>query len=375
MLTTVFRVSLLVAFTAPLAVAQAPTDSSDVTARVEVFLRRPAKEQDARLHDLEAAVAAATLLGDAAWRGLLTEAAAPSPQRTKSFPRRYAGKKAPKAVDRETTVISQSRHYVFGLGIIEDDFAGPRVSTAALQSEHRRHRAHHALLGALPDIDAAQAQLLRILDGDARADPFAAFLESWRNGEESFYQALDRTAGTKDSVFFYDVMLQDFTTVFGKDNDGRALLKGLQATHDGLHEAFLTYRQYRAFREAIAWSLVLPSDVALPASLTRSEAKVEGAYSLREQAVMLLALADFDPRIVARAAAAQAAPLPEPLWMQKYDPYPSWNLAFAAAIPAMIDSAGSTDAWLQQARTALDSRAATIRTAARQALEDKSAAH
>ena len=35
-------------------------------------------------------------------------------------------------------------------------------------------------------------------------------LETWRNGSESFYHALDRTAGTEESVFFYDAMLGDF---------------------------------------------------------------------------------------------------------------------------------------------------------------------
>src|SRR6185503_21020214 len=98
-----------------------------------------------------------------------------------------------------------------------------------------------------------------------------AFLHAWRNGDESFYEALDRTAGTKDAVFFYDAMLSDFRTQFGSGDAGHTLGRGLQVAHDALHDAFLAYRQYRGFREAVAWSLVLPPGRALPKRLQRYE--------------------------------------------------------------------------------------------------------
>ena len=111
--------------------------------------------------------------------------------------------------------------------------------------------------------DRALARLMYQLDTDTRADQFAAFLHAWRNGEESFYEALDRTAGTKDAVFFYDAMLGDFRQQFG-GGGAPAMGRGLQQAHDDLHDAFLAYRQYRGFREAVAWSLVLPPGRALP---------------------------------------------------------------------------------------------------------------
>ena len=66
------------------------------------------------------------------------------------------------------------------------------------------------LRGFLPDQDLALASMLRELDHDRGADEFSSVLEEWRDGDESFYRALDRTAGTQDSVFFYDAMLGDF---------------------------------------------------------------------------------------------------------------------------------------------------------------------
>ena len=259
-----------------------------------------------------------------------------------------SGKKAPKAAAAVEDGLPHDAHYVFGLGVIEFEDSG-RGQAAGL----RKARFTAALLGVMPQVDRALASLLRHLDADPSADRFAAFLESWRNGEESFYEALDRTAGTKDSVFFYDVMLGDFTTQFAK---GTALgnvadpKKGLQAAHDALHDGFLAYRQYRAFREALAWSLVLPPDRPLPARLARYEQPVAGAYSLREQVVMVLAANDMDVAKVVEAQRAAAAKLSDPLWSKPYDPYPSWNELFQGAQARMIEAAGSTDAFLAKAR-------------------------
>jgi hypothetical protein len=151
----------------------------------------------------------------------------------------------------------------------------------------------------------------------------AAFLQSWRNGDESFYEGLDRTAGTKDSVFFFDAMLGDFRGLFagGASDGGATLPGGPQQAHDALHDAFLAYRQYRGFREAVAHALVLPPDVPLPARLHRYEERVAGGYSLRQQVVMVQA--------------------------------------------TMIERAGSTDAFLERAETERRELATTLtRTAA-----------
>lgn len=207
---------------------------------------------------------------------------------------------------------------------------------------------HQALLGIVPDADRALASLLRRLDTDTTADAFAVFLHSWRNGDESFYEALDRTAGTEQSLFFFDVMIDDFS---GQFVTGTSPLRrgGRQAAHDALHEAFLAYRQYRGFREAVAWSLVLPPDRPLPARLVRYEAKVAGAYSLREQIVMVASVFDHDLDKMLARITATATPLPTPLWQGTYDPYPAWQAAFAELLPVMIERAGSSDAFLARA--------------------------
>jgi hypothetical protein len=249
---------------------------------------------------------------------------------------------------------------VFGLGTIETDEPAA-ANKPARDAASRKATLTAALLGVWPHADRAAAALLRELDTDTSADRYAAFLESWRNGDESFYEALDRTAGTKDSVFFYDAMLGDFTSTFARGDDA---IKGLKAAHDALHQAFLSYRQYRAFREALAWSLVLPPDRPLPAHLQRYEQKTSGAYSLREQAQMVLAVCDFDPRKVIELVKTSAAPLPSPLWHALYDPFPRWNEAFQQAQAKMIESTGSTDAFLAQAQQSLRAAADAIAAAA-----------
>jgi len=208
-----------------------------------------------------------------------------------------------------------------------------------------------ALSGMLPATDAALAELLRRLDTDTSADRFIGFLESWRNGPESFYQALDRTAGTEDSVFFYDAMLGDFVSMFAKAGQpgAKELRRGLDEAHDALHQAFLAYRQYRAFREAVALLLLLPPDRPLPARLQRYEQHVEGGYSIREQTLMLLAANDYDPRAVIDQLTAAAEPMPQPLWSQPYRTATTFAAVFAEAMPGMIDRAGDTDTFLQRA--------------------------
>lgn len=245
--------------------------------------------------------------------------------------------------------------YVYGRRSIE-----PEGRTKTQRSQlARRVDVELTLLGLMPDADRLLAELERELDSDRSADRFAAFLESWRNGDESFYEALDRTAGTEDSVFFYDVMLGDFVAGFAKQSKG--VKKGLNAAHDALHDGFLCYRQYRAFREALALSLVLPPDVPLPQHLQRYEEKLSGSYSLRQQVLMMLALHDFDPMAVVKLVTENAEPLSNPLWANRHDPYPAWMRSFEAAIPDMVKEADSTDAFLQMSIEKRTSDARKIR--------------
>ncbi len=308
----------------------------------------------ALLEDLAAAPIDAPL--QAFVRTLAADAERATPERAKV----RGSKRAARAVEfaKEPELLPRRVEYRFGLGTIAAlGDAKPAAKPSPGKADPIALR--QALLGCSPDADKALAALLRRLDVDLRGDAFAAFLQGWRNEDESFYEALDRTAGTKDSVFFFDVMLDDFRGQFGKGESGQKLGGGLRTAHDALHDAFLAYRQYRGFREAIAWSLVLPPAAPLPARLARYEAKAEGAYSLREQAVMACETLDHDVEAVVAAALADAPPLPQPVWSTPYDPYRTWDARFAALQARMIERAGSTDAFL---RTAMERRAALAGT-------------
>jgi hypothetical protein len=357
---TAIRILVAVVAGAAASAQAGPAIPPAVADEVAAFARRPAHEQEAGALHLQEQLAAIELPWVRALASCAAAADTPGKPRTSAFPRREPGRKAPKPAARVDDGLPASTSYVFGLGTIEtDETAG--ANKAARDAAARKAELTAALLGVWPHADRAAAALLRELDADTSADRYAAFLDSWRNGDESFYEALDRTAGTKDSVFFYDAMLGDFTSTFAKGDDA---IKGLKAAHDALHQAFLSYRQYRAFREAVAWSLVLPPDRPLPAHLQRYEQKTSGAYSLREQTQMVLAACDFDPRKVVELVKTSATPLPSPLWRTLYDPFPRWTDAFQQAQAKMIESAGSTDAFLLQAQQSLRAAADAIRAAA-----------
>ena len=279
----------------------------------------------------------------------LTVAAVPPHERAKLRPAQHASRSIDFPHDAE--VLPQRAAYVFGVGIVEP--LGQKHGGAAKPSSRPAPKAdpvvlRQALLGCVPDADTALAALLQRLDTDTRADSFAAFLHSWRNIDESFYEGLDRTAGTKESLFFFDAMLSDFRSQFGGDGE-LALKGGLQAAHDALHEAFLAYRQYRGFREAVAWSLVLPPDARLPSRLARYEERVEGSYSLRQQVVMVSKALDHDLDALVESIVADAPPLPQPVWSKGYDPYPPWAARFQKLQATMIERSGTTDAFLAAA--------------------------
>ncbi|MEZ5966206.1 MAG: hypothetical protein R3F56_20385 [Planctomycetota bacterium] len=271
----------------------------------------------------------------------------------------------------DAAALPTTARYVFGVGVVEPIPSLSKASKDALALAANRAAVESALAGILPGSDHALADLLRRLDTDTSADRFAAFLEAWRNGDESFYQALDRTAGTAESVFFYDAMLSDFVNQFVPKHGGEATSKvrgDLQTAHDALHDAFLAYRQYRAFREAVALSLVLPPDRPLPARLRRYEEPVAGAYSLREQVQMVLAVEEFDVAKVSDAIGRSAPALPQPLWSASYDPFPAWTAIFDAHMPRMIEAAGNTDAHLARTRARMQEWAQQVAEIAHAAL-------
>jgi hypothetical protein len=345
------------------AAAQRPSDDPTTDLRALPPARQTIAAA-ALLADLAATPPDAALL--AFVRGLAADAERATPERTKVRGSRRAARTVEFPAEPER--LPRRVDYRFGLGVIAAAGDGKAAAKpAAGKADPIVLR--QALRGAAPDADKALAALLRRLDADVRGDAFAAFLQGWRNGDESFYEALDRTAGTKDSVFFYDAMLDDFRGHFGKGDGGQRLGGGLRTAHDALHDAFLAYRQYRGFREAVAWSLLLPPTTTLPVRLARYEAKAAGAYSLREQVVMVSEALDHDVDAIVAAALAGAPPLPQPVWSAAYDPYPAWSATFVSLQTRMIERAGSTDAFLERAqarRTALD---AALRQRARAALD------
>jgi hypothetical protein len=171
-----------------------------------------------------------------------------------------------------------------------------------------------ALRGLHPDLDLALAGALAELDVDSEADKLALFLESWRNGQESFYRALDRSAGTKEAVFYFDAMLGEFQARFApKGTPGGEELKSLKQLHDALHDAFLVYRQYRAMREAAACTAVLPFTIRLPRCLQRYDTSKEG-YALRDDLLILAEIDGHDPLPGLRMIHETMTALPRPLW-------------------------------------------------------------
>ena len=361
--TTALTSLMLFAGTTTVCCAQTALDLARAAA--EEFSSKSASKQKKLLQQLRAAAEDAQAPYFDALRASLEDVRASERLHSKSKlgKTKKARRRAPDA--DASWRLPASVTYRYGVARIEPVVrSGGRSQRQAAQ---RRATAELLLLGMLPDTDLVVADLQSRMDSDRSADAFMRFLELWRNGDESFYEALDRTAGTEDSVFFYDAMLGDYVSEFGKGKTEAAkqIAKSLDAAHDALHESFLAYRQYRAFREALALSMVLPPDVPLPAHLARYERKEQGLYSLRQQVTMMLAVHDYDPRPVAQLVSESAPPLPAPLWSGSYDPYPAWNALFQRAIPDMVEASGETTKFLEEAEQQRITRAEELRILAR----------
>lgn len=182
--------------------------------------------------------------------------------------------------------------------------------------------------GMSPEAELVIAALERDLDVDRNADSLFAYLDTWRNNDESFYEALDRTAGSPDGIFQYDSMLDRYADEFLTKEEKKTkdyLSRGRDAAHDRFHESFLTTRKYRGLVEAVAYSLLLPPDVALPARLSRYDfSSVQGtSLSVRDQVLILLADADGDVAKVVEFVGKVLSehPLPASLFStEAYDP-------------------------------------------------------
>ncbi len=168
------------------------------------------------------------------------------------------------------------------------------------------------LSGHTPEMELAAAAISRELDVDRSRDKLSRFLEYWRNGPESFYQALDRTAGSDERVFYYDAMLGEFVARVAPEL-GKA--SSLKEKHDRLHTAFLTLRDYRAFIEAM--SIALVSTEPLPVRLSDYEYSVDPSSARVRDVVELIVASnrgDLVESIRELREFLSAHPMPEQLW-------------------------------------------------------------
>lgn len=263
--------------------------------------------------------------------------------------------------------------YEFGSRGLAALDAGNRALAAALRKGQvsaealsLAHRAEQMLLGRLPETELCIASLQRDLDVLTAWDRFALLLESWRHvsrsRQESFYAALDRTAGTDEGLFFYDSMVADFSRRFGA--------AGMTEDTQRIQQAFLCYRRYRAFIEAVACSLVLPPDEGLPARLARYDyaAVGAGAYSLRHVIDILLEDQAGDVVAVAGHVRTVLLGLGEPRDIaDAADPSAALNRCFESRIAEMVERSGaSTDELGARNRARRKALAESIRAAAMQ---------
>ena len=235
------------------------------------------------------------------------------------------------------------------------------------------HCVDHLLHGCLPETELSLAAIQTELDVLESADRLGTFLEAWRHhgpdGDESMYAALDRTAGTPDSPFFYDALLTDFVQQFAGEQGRRW---SLDEQHDRLHRAFLSYRQYRGLIEAVAYSLVLPPDLSLPKRLARYDyaSVAEGLLSLRHQIDLLVEFASGDQIKVVQQVRdfLRRHPLPDELW-QPYSPLGAFSAEFLEQARTHTAQLGlSTDQIWQRRQQAALATAQELRAAIRLAL-------
>ncbi len=359
--------------------------SRDVRAAVQAFAKLPRRKQVAALAAVRDAVAGVQGPYLSMVRAYIDEGRKQGKRRAKA-PKVHHDEvgraDTPMRAGLEFPVANQ---YVFGVGQMT---AVPIVQSGRKKRRKKTRRPKFPakpraedqlagmLRGYLPDLDLAFGAMLRDLDRDPGADRFSAFLSGWRNGTESFYRALDRTAGTQEGVFFYDAMLDEFVRncVPKSSPDFKAIRRDLKTAHDRLHDAFLSYRQYRGMREATALALLLPPDAGFPGVLSRYEQTQSGGYALRDQIDLILRAKKQDGAAVVDLLVSSAPPLPKPLWSKRYDPWPAWQKAWKSVQDVLVERDGTTDKALARARAARTSAQNRVSDAAWGALQGASPA-
>ena len=235
-------------------------------------------------------------------------------------------------------------------------------------------RLEWVLNGALPETELLVAAVESRLDVLRDLDDVASFLETksaeGSGAHESLYEALDRTSGTGEELFVADAVQKEFTRRFGGAKGRRWSREECQSK---LHGSFLTYRQYRGFIEAVAWSLALPPDLPLPANLARYDysAVSSPGYSARHEIDILLESRKGDCAAVIEdlAEIIRACPLPAVPW-QSYSLAAEFNRAFKARAYAIATQAGvHTDTMGERNRARRTAVSESLRKEARAALD------
>ena len=229
--------------------------------------------------------------------------------------------------------------------------------------------------GCVPGVELQVATILRELDVVSTWDSFAVLLDAWRHrsrsgAEESFYAALDRTAGSEVGLFFFNSMLDEFVK---RCDDGSLREAGHDRQVDYIQRAFCSYRQYRAFTEAVAWSMVLPPDAPLPAHLRRYDypAVAEGLYSTRHVLDILLDHEDGDVSAVVADVRDLLSSMDEPSSLDDpgFLPVSAFNARFQERLAEIVAKSNThTDTMGERMRASRQAAADEIRAATRAAL-------
>lgn len=313
-----------------MAVVTSPDKDSDMGAALRKFAKLSDRKQIAVLDEVRAAV---RRIDDPYLRSLQPYGAAGAKSdkpRHKSLKVSKRKMKSETSVDNSKTLVEQmpfrSRgEYRFAYG---DIATREPVATKRGTSKRKKQRARlqaeleDLLAGHAIDSDYALAAILRQLDTDRSADKHAVFLDSWRNGAETFYQALERTAGSSKGVFCYDAMLSDWVRrcVPKKHEDRKTLIRSLDNTQTAFYQTAATYRAYRSVRELVALSLVLPPNVRLPELLAkRYEDNGGGSYSTRDVVDLILAAHDGDVAATVRTIVSHLERMPITPWKRGYN--------------------------------------------------------
>lgn len=361
---------------------EAPVTEAEFVAALRRFEKLPSRRQD---DVLEAVVAAIDEIEDP-WLAQIRALGTRDLPGEGDRPRRESTREVGRAADDPAAgsgalagmlPFPASVHYRYGLRRVDPfeveprDARGRRVSRSKAAELLRIARLESLCGGHAPDLDRALAALLARLDDRLGIDAEARFLERWRDGSESFYEALDRTAGRMEGVFHYDAMLDEWVReLVPKGHPDRTRLAGgVEASLHGFQSAFQAYRSYRSVREAVALSLLLDPRDELPGRLVRFQENAQGAdHSSRECVEVVLGAHDGDLLAAVDAFLAAAPELPADLWTGEHRAWEGINGAFDQALQRVIGAGTHTTAVVQRHRVARRAIQDRIAATARRAL-------